>query len=257
MSDWNAEQYKKFEQQRTLPAADLANSIVCSNIKSAIDIGCGIGNSTAVLKKRFPNAEIIGVDSSDNMIVSARKNHPELKFINLDAGKELSNIDKKFDVVFSNACIQWIPNHKRLLQDMICLLNKNGILAVQIPQQAKHPMHKIIKDIADSEKWSQKIAISRIFNTLSEEEYFDILSEHSSDFRIWETVYFHAIPSHQSILEWYKGTGLRPYLAQLSDSDKLDFEADVFKETVKFYPIQKNGEIIFRFPRLFFTAKRD
>lgn len=254
MPEWSAEQYRKFEKERTLPASDLARAINSENVRTALDVGCGIGNSTEVLKKRFPNARIIGADNSDDMLNSARKNHPELEFIKLDAEKDIVNITDKYDVVFSNACIQWIPDHKALLKRMFGLLEKSGTLALQIPQQAKHPMYRIITSVAKSEKWARKIPVSRIFHTLSEEEYFDILSELSDDFRMWETVYFHAMPSHQSIIEWYKGTGLRPFLEQLSDSDKAEFENDVFEETQKHYPVQKNGEIIFRFPRLFITA---
>ena len=254
MFEWNAEQYSKFKKERTLPAIDLANSINSENVRTALDVGCGIGNSTAVLKRRFPNAKIIGADHSDDMLVAARKNNPELEFRKLDASTDLVNISDQFDVVFSNACIQWIPNHRLLIKRLMGLLNENGTLAIQIPQQSKHPMHKIVKSVAESEKWKRKISASRGFHILTEEEYFDILSGLSGNFRMWETTYFHAMPSHQSIVEWYKGTGLRPFLEQLSDSDKGEFEKDVLTETQRYYPIQQNGEIIFRFPRLFMIA---
>lgn len=254
MSDWSAEQYSKFENDRTLPSIDLANAIVKDNVRSILDIGCGIGNSSAAVKNRFPQAEVIGVDNSGDMLETARKNHPDIKFFNLDASTQLGSVNRRFDVVFSNACIQWLPDHPRLLADLMRLLNDGGVLAVQIPQQYKHPMHGVILSVAESEKWREKVGEPRVFYNLKENGYFDILSEISSDFRIWETVYMHRMPSHRSIVEWYKGTSLRPFLAQLSDSDKADFERDVLCETKKVYPVQKNGEIIFRFPRLFFTA---
>ena len=254
MFDWNAKQYSKFEYERTLPAIDLANAINHENVRSVLDIGCGIGNSTAVLKKRFPDAEIIGADSSEDMICAARKKHPGLEFIKLDAANDLPTLKAQYDVVFSNACIQWIPDHRRLLKDMFSLLSPGGILAIQTPLQSKHPVHTIIKTLAKSDKWKTKIPHNRVFNNLTENEYFDVLSALSDDFRIWETVYYHVMPSHQSIIEWYKGTGLRPYLEQLSGSDGKEFLKDVFENVQSTYPIQENGEIIFRFPRLFFTA---
>lgn len=254
MPEWSAEQYSKFKTERTLPAIELVGAINNDNVRTALDVGCGTGNSTAALKKRFPNARIIGADNSDEMLTSARKNYPELEFIKLDAEKDIVNISDRYDVVFSNACIQWIPDHRLLLKRLMGLVEKGGTLAIQIPQQAKHPMHKIIKSVADSEKWAKKIPVSRLYYTLTAEEYFDILSELSGNFRMWETTYFHAMPSHQSIVEWYKGTGLRSYLEQLSDSDKAEFENDVLTETQRFYPVQQNGEIIFRFPRLFMIA---
>lgn len=235
---WDPKQYSKFEKERTLPSYDLANAIVHDNVKKVIDIGCGIGNSTTVLKERFPNAEVIGGDNSDSMLLSAKNNHPDISFIKIDAS-ELSDISERFDVVFSNACIQWVPNHNKLLHDMMGLLNDKGILAVQIPLQYKHPMHKIINETAKSEKWSGKIGAIRPFYILAENEYFDILSQLSDNFRIWETVYYHAMPSHRAIIEWYKGTGLRPFLEWLSDADKPLFEEDIFNAVKAEYSLQK------------------
>lgn len=256
MYNWNAEQYSIFKTERTLPSIDLANAIIKDNVQSVLDIGCGIGNSTAVVKQRFPQAKVIGIDSSEDMLNSARKNNPDIEFIKLDAGKEIENITERFDVVFSNACIQWIPEHKQILKNFMQLLNDDGVLAIQIPQQYKHPMHKIIKSVSGSSKWKNRISSSRIFYNLKEDEYFDILSDISSEFRMWETVYFHKMPSHRSIVEWYKGTAMRPILEQLSNFDKEEFERDILAETEKAYPVQKNGQIIFRFPRLFFTARK-
>ncbi len=254
MSDWNAAQYSKFVKERTLPAIDLANSITCPNPHSILDIGCGIGNSTTVLKNKYPEARIIGADSSEDMLLSAREKYPSIEFIHLDVPKDLDALTERFDIVFSNACIQWIPDHRNLLKKIMDLLNPGGTLAIQIPNQAKHPMHRLMSQIVCNDKWKNKIPVHRKYNNLSEEEYFDILSECSSDFRLWEVVYFHAMPSHKSILEWYKGTGLRPYSDQLCPSDRAEFEHDILTEIEKLYPTQSNNEIIFRFPRLFFTA---
>lgn len=256
MSDWNAELYSKFEKSRTLPAVDLVKSIEAKP-QRIIDIGCGIGNSTAVLAEKFPDVEIIGADNSDDMLAFARNAHPSIQFVKLDAANDLGKMNERYDIVFSNACIQWIPNHRKLLKEMMGLLNDGGVLAVQIPAQEKHPMHALMKNVALSEKWSGKITSLRQYNELRDEEYFDVLSEVSGSFRMWETTYFHEMPSHRSILEWYRGTGLRPYLEQLSDDDKALFEEDILAEIIKIYPLQKNGNIIFRFPRLFFTAFKD
>lgn len=254
MSEWNSEQYLKFVKQRTQPAIDLANKINLDNPAEIIDIGCGPGNSTNVLAKRFPKAHVIGADNSQNMIDKAKNDYPDLDFILFNAADESYDIAKKFDVVFSNACIQWIPEHKRLLNNMMDILNEGGILAIQTPMNYNEPIHKIIGEISANEKWKSKFSNPRIFYNLKQEEYFDILSEISSDFEIWETIYCHRMPSHNSIMEWYKGTGLRPYLNVLNENDAAEFEKDIYNELVKFYPIQKNGEIIFRFPRFFFTA---
>lgn len=254
MPEWNAKQYAKFLKERTQPAIDLANRINLSNPSEILDIGCGPGNSTRVLYDKFPKAHITGADNSENMLEQAKVNNPELDFILFDANTDFPRLGQKFDVVFSNACIQWIPNHKELIPKMMSILKDGGILAVQTPMNYKEPIHIIISELVMSEKWKDKFAKPRIFYNLTQGEYFDLLSDISSDFSIWETVYCHRMASHNSIMEWYKGTGLRPYLVALNESDAKEFENDVYSEIVKAYPIQKNGEIIFRFPRFFFTA---
>ena len=131
--NWNSEQYLKFKNERTQPAIDLANRISVQNPKKILDIGCGPGNSTEVLRRKYPDAYILGVDKSEEMIKTAKEKYPNLDFQICDAGAELSKLDHDFDIVFSNACIQWVPNHPQLLREMLGLLNENGVLAVQIP----------------------------------------------------------------------------------------------------------------------------
>ena len=255
MADWNSAQYLKFKAQRTQPAIDLAARIDINPLE-IIDIGCGPGNSTRVLKNRFPNARAVGADLSENMLETARRDNPDCEFIRLDAGGDLSEFSGKFDLVFSNACIQWIPNHSALLSNLFSMLKSGGELAVQVPVNFGEPIHQIIGRISSSEKWREKFPNPRIFYTLTESEYFDIISDLTDDFEFWKTIYFHRMPSYDSIIEWYKSTGLKPYLEVLSDAEKADFINDVKAQIEKAYPTQKNGEIIFRFPRLFFIAKR-
>ncbi|MGN0528506.1 MAG: methyltransferase domain-containing protein [Eubacterium sp.] len=256
MADWNAELYSKFLKDRTQPSIDLANRITLDNPQSIIDIGCGPGNSTRVLKDKFPNARVIGVDSSKDMIKTAKSNYNDIEFMLFDACKDFDKLNDKFDIVFSNACIQWIPNHEKLLADMMGILNDGGMLAVQTPMNYKEPIHIIIEKLVSSDKWKKYFPNPREFYNLKQEEYFDLLSNISSDFTIWETVYCHRMPSHESIMEWYRSTGLRPYLSALSGKKAKELEKDVFVEVQKEYPIQKNGEIIFRFPRFFFIATK-
>lgn len=254
MPNWNSAQYLKFKGERTQPSIDLINRIDLENPADIIDIGCGPGNSTEQLKIRYPNARIMGADSSPDMIEAAKSQYPEMEFILCDASKELSTIGRKFDIVFSNACIQWIPNHEALIPNMVELLKSGGILAVQVPMNYDEPIHKIIDSVSTSEKWAEKFPTRRIFYCLTAPEYFDVLSRCTEDFSMWETIYYHRMKSHEDIMEWYKGTGLRPYLEALSEKDGAEFERDILNEVKKAYPIQENGEIIFRFPRLFFTA---
>ena len=188
------------------------------------------------------------------MLDKAQTQNPDLDFILFDAAKDFNVLNQKFDVVFSNACIQWIPNHHLLIKNMMNILKDGGLLAVQTPMNYKEPIHMIIAELTSSSKWKTKFTKPRIFYNLTQSEYFDLLSDIAADFSIWETIYCHRMPSHESIMEWYKGTGLRPYLEALSRKDALEFEHDVYSEVKKAYPMQANGEIIFKFPRFFFTA---
>lgn len=254
MAEWSSEQYLKFVGERTQPAVDLAGRINPDGCRRVLDIGCGPGNSTRVLAEMFPMARVIGADNSEDMLKKARELNPMLEFVYFDACGDFTSVGGEFDLVFSNACIQWIPNHAELLKKMMGLLHVGGTLAVQTPINYEEPIHIIIEKTAASEKWSGKIKSGRVFYNMTPSEHFDVLSEIATDFSMWQTTYMHRMPSHESIMEWYKGTGLRPYLSQLNESDAAEFENDVFEEVRKAYPKQANGEIIFRFPRFFFTA---
>lgn len=256
MPNWNPIQYEKFLKDRTQPAIDLANRLELLKPTNILDLGCGPGNSTKVLKDKFPNAKVTGADNSDEMLDKARELYPDIEFIHLDANGDLHEIREKYDIVFSNACIQWLPNHRELLPKLMTLLKPNGVLAIQIPMQTEHPVHIIINELVNTEKWGGKLT-PRAYNHLTTAEYFDVLSEFSRDFEIWEITYCHRMPSYESIIEWYKGTGLRPYLNQLTESDASNFVNDVFVKLKQRYKTQKNGEILFRFPRLFFIARKN
>jgi trans-aconitate 2-methyltransferase len=137
MPNWNPDQYLKFANERTQPSIDLAARINVENPKSIIDIGCGPGNSTRVLRQRWPESRISGLDSSVEMIKKAKEDFPELEWITADAST--FKFDKKYDIVFSNAALQWMPAHELLLRRLMEILNANGALAVQVPANKESP----------------------------------------------------------------------------------------------------------------------
>ena len=256
MSDWDSRQYLKFKAERTQPAIDLARNMAPAGAGRIADIGCGPGNSTAVLRGMFPDAEITGYDSSDDMLRAARENCPGADFKFCDAAKNLSSLGSGFAAVFSNACLQWVPEHQKRIPELLAMLRPGGMLAVQIPANFGEPIHRIISAEVSSDKWNGYFPHPRIFYTLTPEEYCGLLSENAASFRMWETTYFHILPSQDAILEWYRSTGLKPYLDALPEEKKPEFENDVMKKVREAYPVQKDGTVIFRFPRLFFTAVR-
>ncbi len=254
MHSWNATTYLQFKNERTRPAVNLACRIPLDDPKTVLDIGCGPGNSTAVLRERFPNAKIIGIDNAPDMIEKAKESYPEMSFLCIDADEYIATVGEKFDVVFSNACMQWLPDHKALLPKWMGLVKKGGVLAVQMPNNYGEPIHQIIEAITTSEKWQPHFRIMREKNILSVAEYYDSLAENAVHVDLWETAYYHTLSTQQDLLEWYRGTGLRPYLDQLSDDAKTDFEDDFLAAVKEAYSLQTDGSILFRFPRLFFVA---
>lgn len=254
MTQWDSTLYLKYEQERTQPSRDLAARLPAKGVGRILDVGCGPGNSTHVLRRRYPGAYILGIDGSENMIGQARRSYPQENWQVCSAPEGFRRLSHDFDVVFSNACIQWIPRHPVLIPAMLELLRPGGILAVQVPMNFQEPVHQIIDAVVHSGKWSRLLPQKRIFHTLTPEEYDILLSGISPDFSIWQTIYYHRMDSIEDILDWYRGTGLRPYLGQLDADKKEEFEEDIRSLLRKEYPAQKNGKIIYRFPRFFFTA---
>ena len=250
MGKWDPDKYLQFKKQRTQPAIDLAMRVRKYSPKKIIDLGCGPGNSTDVLRHYFHSSKIIGIDNSKEMIDKAKSNYPDLKFEVCSA----TDITDKYDMIFSNACIQWIPEHHRLLPKLFDNLNKNGVLAIQIPINAEEPLLKIMDETVREEKWGFNETLMETNAALLPEEYFDILSSLTNEFDIWETVYYHNMPSVDSMVDWIKGTRLRPYINGLSDESADMLLDTITKRAEKIYMVQKNGEIIFKFRRLFMTA---
>lgn len=250
--DWNPESYLKFGDERTQPSIDLVNRIkISSPPKNIIDIGCGPGNSSKILTDRWPSAKLTGLDSSPNMIEKAKRDYPRHEWILSDAST-FSRMNK-FDIVFSNATIQWIPNHENLLKRFCAMLSDKGVLAFQIPLFRDMPIGKAIAKVSQMERWRIKTAgCSNLFTYHDYGFYFDRLSKELASVELWETYYIHVLESHLSIVEWTKSAGMKPYLDCLSnDTEKTEFEEEVLSELKKEYPCQENGKVLFPFKRLF------
>ena len=253
MGNWDSKQYLKFEKERTQPSRDLIHRLDCTP-RTILDVGCGPGNSTSALRQRFPGATILGIDNSEDMIAKAQSNHPGLLFRFQEVDSSFQ-IDGKFDLIFSNACIHWIPNHAELIPNMLNALNPGGTLAIQIPKPWNMPMYQILGRLQQQPEWT-KIRGVRNFHARQPEDYYNLLSEHAAEFAMWETAYIQTMDGIEGIVEWYRGSGLRPYLAALTAPEQEKLLAVLREELAEFYPLRTNGKVMMRFPRLFFTAKR-
>ena len=244
MSDWNPGQYLKFEGERGKPVLDLLGRVRLPCPARMIDIGCGPGNSTEFLAKRWPGAEIIGLDSSKSMLEAARKRLPDIRWAEYDASGDLSHLGT-FDLVFSNAALQWMPAHEQVLPRWFGLLRPGGVLAVQVPHNHDSPLHRALlaRDENNSRVTQYRPA-----------DYYEILSRLTDEFEIWTTEYHHVLDSHEDMIEWYKGTGFRPHLERLDARGQARFLAEMLEQVRALYAPQSDGKILFAFKRLFFTA---
>lgn len=249
MSDWNASQYLKFKNERTQPAKDLAMRIRIKP-KTIVDIGCGPGNSTKVLRDVFPDAHVIGIDNSPNMIKRAKTEHFDMDFRLCDA----LSLDGRYDLLFSNACLQWMPNHDVIIPSLMDKLNDGGTFAVQVPMNEEEPLFRLIREVADEPRWSLSDIRLQPNETLTPPEYYNILSNCSTAFDMWEVKYYHVMPDHKALVDWVKGTRLRPYLDFLGADKAVAFEEEIVKRLKNLYPMMENGNVVLCFRRFFFTA---
>lgn len=253
MSDWNAAQYMKFHNERTQPSIDLIHRID-THPTCILDIGCGPGNSTHTLSQYFPQAAILGIDNSENMLQTAAASYPHLKFQKCTIPDDLHQLPC-FDLIFSNACLQWVPNHKVVLPKLMQQLNPNGILAVQMPIVQHALFYKALHTLLSDAKWQRLRQIQNFHNGLPEETY-DILTQNASHITMWDTTYYHIVPSYNAIIDWYQGSGLRPYLAQLTDAEKPIFLTALIQALKTVFPVQADNTILLKMPRLFFIAQK-
>ncbi|WP_431701047.1 trans-aconitate 2-methyltransferase [Pseudomonas sp. BR20] len=251
---WSAKQYRMFEQQRTRPVRDLVAAIPNTDVRTAVDLGCGPGNSTEVLAERFPQAHVIGMDSSDDMLIDARKRLPELSFELADIG--VWSPAQKFDVILANASLQWLPSHGTLYPHLVNQLTPGGTLAVQTPDNLDEPAHRLAREVAAEGSWSAKLGAVKHNERHAASYYYELLSKHCSTVDVWRTTYLHPLADHAAVVEWFKASALRPFLAPLTDSEKAAFLQEYQTRIAQAYPALGDGTVLLPFPRLFIIATR-
>jgi len=256
MPHWNPDLYLKFAGERTQPAIDLVTKITLSDPRRIIDIGCGPGNSTALLYQRWPDAEIAGLDSSPDMIAAARNQYPDRRWIEADISKWEPS--EGFDLIFSNAALQWVPDHEKIFPRLIDRLAEKGALAVQMPTHFQSRVHKLMHEIALDPEWRH--LTGQAMEAIKVDRppfYYDLLQPNVARIDMWETEYIHVLQNHQSIIDWIRGTGLRPFLETLSsDEQRARFEKLLLDGVSEAYSKQRDGRVLFPFRRLFIVAYR-
>jgi trans-aconitate 2-methyltransferase len=211
MPHWNPTQYLHFASERTQPAIDLLARIPLDAPRTVIDLGCGPGNSTALLHQRWPAADIVGLDHSADMLTAARATHPDWRWQQGDIAHWTPA--KPFDVVFSNAALQWVPDHAHALPHLLSQVAPGGVLAVQMPAHLHSPVHQAMLALARDPAWSERMqqAVGAVV-VHSPQVYYDLLQPLAARVDLWITEYLHVLDGPAAVIDWMRGTGLRPFL---------------------------------------------
>ncbi len=258
---WNPRQYEKFTNQRRRAALDLLDRIPLAAPSLIYDLGCGPGDITRTIAERWPQAAVVGIDSSAAMIDRAVATPSIISWRRQDLREWTP--DENPALIFSNAALHWVDGHAPLLTRWMDCLRPGGCLAVQMPLTWHEPSHRLMRDtLADggphgtplgSESLRREVAQPPVAAARS---YYDLLAGASRSLDIWETRYLHVLDGSDPVLEWVKGTGLKPVLDALDDRERDVFLARYAERLRVAYPPRPDGHTLYPFPRLFIVTVR-
>ena len=255
---WDPIQYGRYAEERARPFLDLVARVAAAAPRRVIDLGCGPGTLTALLGERWPGARVEGIDASPEMIAEALPlANPALTFRVGDIADWAMPADA--DVIVSNAALQWVPGHREVLRRCARQLPAGGWLAFQLPGNFGSPSHQLMRELAASPRWARHLdGVLRHHDSVGEPaEYAALLLEAGLRADVWESTYLHVLGGTDPVLEWVRGTGLRPVLAALDSSsqDPADFEAEYAAALRAAYPATARGTL-FGFRRVFAVGHR-
>jgi trans-aconitate 2-methyltransferase len=252
---WSAKQYVAFEDERTRPVRDLLSALPQIQARKVIDLGCGPGNSTELLAARFPSAVVSGIDSSADMIAAAARRLPLVQFAIGDI--ETWDDPGPFDVILANAVLHWVPDHSTLLPALIAKLAQGGCLAIQMPDNLDVPAHRLMREIAENGPWAPRLVEASKSRTpiASADGYYKLLRSLCIRVDVWRTTYYHALSGGAAaVVEWFKGSGLRPFLDPLDAASRAAYLERYTAAVAEAYPALPDGSVLLPFPRLFIVG---
>ena len=259
---WDPRQYLRYADERGRPFADLLARVAADSPALVADVGCGPGNLTATLRERWPGAAVVGVDSSAEMVAAAAPHAIPDRLTFVAADLATWRPDRPVDLVVANASLHWVPGHVDLIPQFAGMLAKEGRLAFQVPDNFTEPSHTLLRDLRLSPRWRDLLGGSvdglgadRGAGVERPERYLEALITAGLDADVWQTEYLHVLPGDDAVLEWTKGTALRPVLSLLGDADREQFLAEYAAALRAAYPRQSFGTV-FPFRRTFAIGRR-
>jgi len=258
--DWNPGQYQLYHAHRLRPALDLLSRIPVQSPKSVFDLGCGTGEVTALMAKRWPDAGITGIDNSTHMLMKAKQIDAHVTWQAMDV--QIWQPEQPVDLIYSNAALQWLDGHSPLFKRLMAYLTPGGWLAVQMPQSWGMPSHRLMRESLANEDKGIPLGSAAMRKRLSRNWvetaawYYDLLAPHARQLDVWETEYQQVLGGDNPVFEWVKATALRPVLDDLTEAESALFIADYQSRLAKAYPRREDGMTLYPFKRLFIVAQK-
>jgi len=252
---WDPAKYLEFAGPRLRPALDLLARIPLARPEVVYDLGCGAGNVTRLLVERWPAAAVTGVDGSAAMLAAARAVTPAVAWT--QAELRSWRAPRPADLLFSNAALHWLDDHTGLFPRLVDDLGAGGVLAVQMPRNHGAPSHTEMVAAAEAGPWRDRLRPALRAQPVAEPAvYRDLLRPHVSQLDIWETEYLHELEGDNPVVEWTRGSALKPLLDALDEPERSAFLAEYAGRIRRAYPHRRDGRTLLPFRRLFIVAVR-
>jgi trans-aconitate 2-methyltransferase len=254
VTTWEPQTYLRYSEIRFRAGLDLIARIPKRNYAQIYDLGCGTGHLAHILADTFPGSRVIGLDSSPEMLAEARREFPAISWQEADINTW--HPPNPPNLIFSNASFQWVPAHEKLFPSLLQSLSADGILAIQMPRHFESPSHLELKDLVKRSQWRNQLQPLLLATIPTPETYWRWLSPHARDLDIWESIYLQVLDGPDPVVNFMRGTALRPFLSALSPSEGDRFVQAFAERMAAAYPPQPNGQTLFPFRRLFMVAQR-